>query len=356
MGVMGKCCLWVVLAVAVVFGAMYLGNKYSQELLVQCDEGNYDEALALLKYGAFTFGISDDGFTSLILCSGSSEVAFRILDKNPRLSSGEPSPLINFKHKDTGITALHMAAFRGNKPLVKRLLAEGAYEQRYGTTISNKNAITYAAERGHTDIIDAFFNYEIEVDGPRDELDLDGRAGRELIEALIGEHEETALRLIELGSLPFYEGPERREEVMAHGSALHVACGLGLPRAAIKLIEIGCDVNALHKGSATPLSILTAANSGDSEDMAKVVQALIDKGADIEHADDSEGGRTPLLLAIGSGFTKAVDLLLRAGANKEAKDRDGVNALAACDPSNKPDEIASFQPDEESCKVLLAHS
>ena len=52
MGVMGKCCLWVVLAVAVVFGAMYLGNKYSQELLVQCDQGNYDEALALLKYGA----------------------------------------------------------------------------------------------------------------------------------------------------------------------------------------------------------------------------------------------------------------------------------------------------------------
>jgi len=50
------------------------------------------------------------------------------------------------------------------------------------------------------------------------------------------------------------------------------------------------------------------------------------KGADV-NVSDSKNGFTPLIIARAKGDIKMVNLLLKKGANINAKDKNGVTAL-----------------------------
>lgn len=111
-----------------------------------------------------------------------------------------------------------------------------------------------------------------------------------------------------------------------------------------------------------------------TEDEKKMIQLLIDKGADIEYRyyyhtehdfsnyyEDSDGcGSTPLLCAVRHGDYELVKLLVENGANIKAKDAYGYNAaaLVADELNDKYDgaEIAQYLVDngaETECTTKL---
>jgi uncharacterized protein len=86
---------------------------------------------------------------------------------------------------------------------------------------------------------------------------------------------------------------------------------------------LACPVIALTLTAGLNESKLAQAlKSGDQ----KAVQTLIKQGADVNAADPD--GTTPLAWAADAGNTETVELLLHAGANPKARNRYGVTALS----------------------------
>lgn len=106
---------------------------------------------------------------------------------------------------------------------------------------------------------------------------------------------------------------------------LAVSCGR------IKLVSLlltkGADVNGTTSGGITPLMLAVAnveAGKCDSRDSVKLVRILIDHGADPNRQNHQ--GRTALMLAAKNDQRAIVEILLRSGANSEARDRYGDSA------------------------------
>ena len=87
-----------------------------------------------------------------------------------------------------------------------------------------------------------------------------------------------------------------------------------------RLIAKGADVNSKDKKYGNT-ALMWASYNGNVE----IVQALIDKGADINA--NSNPGRTALMWASISGHKEVVQLLLAKGADVNSKDVDGNTAL-----------------------------
>lgn len=95
------------------------------------------------------------------------------------------------------------------------------------------------------------------------------------------------------------------------------------------LIDAGADVNAADNDGRTVL--ILAASRGHGE----IVDRLIDARADINAADNSD--ETALMLAASGGFDKIVKILIDADANVNAADKKGITALMfAIEAANEP--------------------
>lgn len=90
---------------------------------------------------------------------------------------------------------------------------------------------------------------------------------------------------------------------------------------------------------------LLAVISGGNPDNAEVA-ALIAAGASLEETADDLSHRTPLLAACSTGrCEEAAALLLKAGANPEARNKNGATALMS----------AVLMKNEEMVDLLIAH-
>jgi ankyrin repeat protein len=102
------------------------------------------------------------------------------------------------------------------------------------------------------------------------------------------------------------------------------------PQIAIALIENKADVNAAFDKKYDDEDKMTPLMYAVSEYMLnkpKVIQALIDFGADV-NAKNAKDGRTPLLIAAGSANnTEVIDILMKAGSKIEEKDKYGYTPL-----------------------------
>jgi ankyrin repeat protein len=104
------------------------------------------------------------------------------------------------------------------------------------------------------------------------------------------------------------------------GSELMKAAGAGNRDAVQALLQKGADVNEKSGGLTERTALMKAAQNGHLE----IVRLLINKGADVNLEDN--GGTTALMYAAGGGYADIVRLLLEKGARID-KNGNGVTAL-----------------------------
>jgi len=140
---------------------------------------------------------------------------------------------------------------------------------------------------------------------------------------------------------------ERKEVAMEHSgdhwpphcglgrTPLHFACEKGHLEVVRLLMDRGADLEKADNTGCTPL--LIACGRGHLE----VARLLLDRGADTEKADSN--GETPLSDACYKGHLEVARLLIDRGANKEAADENGDNPLR----------LACYRGHIEIIKLLL---
>jgi len=206
------------------------------------------------------------------------------------LLKADPHPDVN-QHTADGTTALHWAVYHNDAALVAALLAAGAkpsVRNDYGST-----PMSEAAVRGNVRLLRALLAAGANVDSPNE----DGQ------------------------------------------TALMILSRTGNTEAAKLLIEHGADVNARELWHHQTALMWAAA-----EAQPEMVRLLVTHKAEVDARSDvnnwerqvsaeprmqarPSGGFTPLLYAARRGCTACVQILLKAGADKNLTDPDGVTPL-----------------------------
>lgn len=122
---------------------------------------------------------------------------------------------------------------------------------------------------------------------------------------------------------------ERKRGELAQ--ALRWAIERGSETVARVLIEAGADVRAVGSKGAAPLHLAAA---GESEESERIVEMLLEAGAEAGEAEDLDEGAldgkkgwTPLCSALWSGEEEAARVLLEAGADPNQPTRSGSKPL-----------------------------
>jgi ankyrin repeat protein len=188
---------------------------------------------------------------------------------------------INARAK-TKYSALMVAAqYPGSSPVMRLLMDNGAAVQvpkGAGAPLFNASPLVLASAAGNSDILPRLMRAGARSDSP----------------------------MLMLGSFP--------------ATAFQAAVFFGDTTAVRTLIENGAAVDLPDDDGITPLSWAAIG------DLAPVAKLLIERGADVNHVDKK--GMTPLLYSASVGFGDAVlvDLLLRSGANPNARTKQGFTA------------------------------
>jgi ankyrin repeat protein len=238
-------------------------------LLFAARSGDVDSATALIDAGAAVDAAAADGTTPLIVAthSGQSALALRLLEKG-----ADPNIV------GAGYTAMHAAALRGDVAVVKALLARGA---RPNDRLLNGTAMTrYGQDYA---LPDAF-----------------------------------------TGATPLFITARFGEVVMTKD-----------------LLAAGADPNMAAKDGTTPLMLAAgirldlgglrpdseeSSASDDGRHATELATALLDAGADAKAVNDA--GDTALHGAAAKGWRSLIELLVKRGADVNAKNKRGQTPLA----------------------------
>jgi len=359
-------------------------NHYGVTPLLQASRnGDVEVMRALLDAGAQPTRWHAEGETPLMAAArtGRVEAVKLLLDRGSFVNAADP-----FQEE----TALMWASAEGHLEVVKTLLAAGAdpnLKAHVSLLTDRKNAdhpsggftaLMFAVRNGHTDVVEAL------AKGGADLKLTNADGATATIVAIANDRFDLAKELLDLGADPndgsLYFAVDMHDattDMRAHdGSRLQPShpnqlTALGLVKA---LLDLKADVNkpfvgALHSttlccGAAINSSpFYRAATAADVE----VLKLMVDHGAQIEWSPaevkpkdgkapgrpNPNAGRTPLMAAIkggqgapiagGPGFTRigpppfrepgsrdpleAVQILLAAGANPNAKAPDGSTPL-----------------------------
>jgi ankyrin repeat protein len=131
------------------------------------------------------------------------------------------------------------------------------------------------------------------------------------------------------------------QRLPGESTALMVAAAMGYPEIVERLLDAGAEVNATDARGRNAMHAAAqfGFESQDSLRARRLLDALLKRGADVNHADGE--GKTPLLMLLGAQLRPGSDcdathigalvpVLLDAGARLEHADQRGVTALHAC--------------------------
>ncbi|MCE5231121.1 ankyrin repeat domain-containing protein [bacterium] len=239
-------------------------------------------------------------------------------------------PMAEVQPNDPSLTPLHRAAMTGRPDMVKLLIAKGA-----NVNTVNRDGLTpldLAVIGGHQETAAAILAGDANINAK------DPQGKTPLMYAAEYGHEGMTAFLIG-------KGADVKASDRLGRTALHWAAMKGKTSVVKPLLTAGADINATETQGKTPLDfarqynqpefaqmleelgagmppLLFAAKSGD----LKAVQDLLKKGADVKTRDDQ--GETALHLAVNGGHQDIAEALLTAGAEIDAKDDIGRTPLA----------------------------
>ena len=201
-------------------------------------------------------------------------------------------------------TPLHFAAGAGNTAAVKELLRLGA--DYNALCESGCTPMHWAAKSGHVDAVK-----ELKLQGASLSARSKDKSTPLHYATICGA--VVIKKMIDLGM----DVNARRYD---EATPLHLAVRNGDVAAIKELIAQGADVNAVDKYGTMPLHLAVDSGSYSS------VEALLDAGADVNGQQDGPAD-PPLHRAAWRGQTLIVRRLMEAGANLEARARDGATPL-----------------------------
>lgn len=295
--------------------------------------GHRDIVGILLKHGA-TINAEPAPHRGRTALQAASEAGH--LDIVKLLITDLPAPAA----RDSGRTALQASAAAGHLGIVEFLVASGANVNAEQAFYSGRTALQAAAENGFMEILEFLLRSTAEVNAiPAPHF------GRTALQAAAeAGHQDAVNILLERGAnvnaeSSFYSG---RTALQAAAEAGH--------RDIVKiLLERGAKVDA----EAAPHSGRTALQAAVAGNHTQIIQLLLDAGADVNRPAATKDGKNALQIVLENDHTETLDMLLasrfdlelatriasalghemvinlliRKGANLEARDEYGCTAL-----------------------------
>jgi len=250
--------------------------------------------------------------------------ATRANDKTAVLQALSAADTVVNQRMSDGTTALHWAAYNGNMDLVEELLDAGAdanARNDYGST-----PMAEAAVLGNLDIIRELFNAGADIESPT----LEGQTA--LMSAVRTPQVKAAEFLLRNGANP------NARETWRGQTALMFASTQSQPEMVKLLLKFKADVDAVSKledwprqvtneprPQSRPLGAFTALLLAAREGCEACTEALVKAGADINKVDPN--GITPLLMATLNARWDVAALLIKAGADVNRWDTWGRSPL-----------------------------
>lgn len=283
-----------------------------------------ETTVRLIKAGANVNAANEYGVTPLSLaCTNrNADIAERLLAAGASANAT----------LDTGETVLMTAARTGNVRLVKALLAGGA-RVAAAEKVYQQTALMWAAAQGHADVVSVLLEHGADVQARS------ATGFTPLLFAARGGDVASARALLDKGA-PI-------DQAAADGSTpLLVAVASAQEAAALFLLERGAGANLANNIGYAPLHA-TVWKPSAKEGLARahgspeLVRALIAGGAEIEARIARDPpvvpgsyffqvglvGATPFWLAAKAGSSAVMTALAKAGADRDAVNRDGVTPL-----------------------------
>jgi len=309
-------------AVGVDVARLFAGTDFSiPDLHKAAFEGNLDKVRQLIESGTDVDTRDELGWTASFwaLSAGHKDVFEYLLNKGANVTA----------KTNGGLTLLHQASKAGSVEIVKQLIAKGA-----DVSVKDKDGKTplqYAASEGHKEVVKLLVAKGADVN-------VTAKNGKHpLGDAAVAGHEDVVKLLIASGADVNLNAKLYPSSEEYRGTALHAAAVGGHSTILNLLIAKGADVN-VHSAYGTPLHLATRGGpKGKVEKSPEMVEKLLAKGADV-NARASRDGRTPLHNAARSGYSKAAELLITAGADVNAKDKEGHTPLWYAKDKHTPSE------------------
>ena len=313
--------------------------------LIEAGSGGAVEAMKLLvEHGANIDAKDEDGVSPLMGIASTcvlegQEYIWDLLEK-AGLAEGEIARM-----SFSGGTPVMFAAAGGHTPCVQFFLDRGAevnvrskatpeylaklekHRLESGNTEQAENErhvddvtpLIVAAQGGHVECASAL------LDAGADATLVDAEGRTALTLAIKGNYGELAIALVKAGADANMVVTD--EEGVVH-NLLFDAIMVENEEFAKVLIEKGADL--YHKDTKQVSTLLQASHRGLTEVVQLLLNAHASRGNGGTFLDDaSDEGVTPLIAASSEGHDMVVSLLLKAGANVNAKDKDGTCALMA---------------------------
>lgn len=260
---------------------------------------NLDMVKALTKKGARTNIVDKDGKTALHhLCDCNPKESRKMLDY--LLEGFVP---LNVTDKD-GVTAFLYAVRSGDIKLIKKMIESGA--NIHLADSSGRTPLMAAAAFGNTDVVKLLIKNRVDVNAQTS-----SRMSAYFFAAQF-EHKEIMKLLKKAGAEEIYVEPTNEAKLL-------LASEVGNAKVVGNMIIKGVDINLGYEGSKQNALMKASANGH-----GQVVDILIKAGADLNAKD--KDGKTALMFATINKKTAVAKMLLDAGADKSLRDNDAKTA------------------------------